>query len=105
MLTDEVNVVDGLIRTVDLVLTVYCDEAFRDLEESIKISVASLVGNYFSYSNLGFGDVFSPQVLNRLIYDITEVRYSTINNIEDTIVPQYNEVIQLNNLTTNIQFV
>lgn len=105
MLTDEVNVVDGLVRTVDLVVTVYCDEAFRDLEESIKISVTSLIGSYFSYSNIGFGEVFSPQVLNRLIYDITEVRYSEINNITDTIIPQHNEVIQLNNLTTNIQFI
>jgi len=87
------------------VVTVYSDEAFRDLEEGIKISVAALIGNYFSYASLSFGEAFSPQHLNRLIYDIDEVRYSTVDNIKETIIPQFNEVIQLNNLTTNIEFV
>lgn len=105
MLTDEVNVVDGLIRTLDLVVTAYCDESFRDLEESIKIEIASTVSEFFSYSTLGFGDEFSPQTLNRKIYDITEVRYSTVDNVTDTIIPQYNEVIQLNNLTINVEFI
>jgi len=105
MLTDEVNVVDGLIRTVDLVVTIYSDEAFRDLEESIKIAVASEISLFFSYVSLGFGDSFAPQTLNRLLYDIAEVRYSTIDNIENIITPQFNEVIQLNNLTINIEFI
>jgi hypothetical protein len=105
MLTDSVNVVDGLIRTVDLVTTIYSDVAFRDLEESIKIDVASRILQYFSYTNLGFGAEFAPQTLNRKLYDITEVRYSTIDNIKDIITPQFNEVVQLNNLTINVEFV
>jgi len=105
MLTDEINVVDGLIRTLDLVITLYCDEAYRDLEEKLKISAASKVTNYFSYTNLGFGDTFLPQDLARSIYDIVEVRYSTVDNITESITASFNEVIQLNNLTVNIEFI
>ncbi len=105
MLTDEVNVVDGLIRTLDLVVTVFCDEAFRDLEEKIKVSVSTIIRNYFSYSNFDFGKVFTPQDLNRLIYDVNEVRYSTIDNVKDPVTANFNEVIQLNNLTLNVTFI
>ena len=105
MLTDEVNVVDGLIRTLDLVITIFCDEAFRDLEEKIKVSVSTLIRNYFSYSNFDFGKVFTPQDLNRLIYDINEVRYSTVDNVKDPVTANFNEVIQLNNLTINVTFI
>ena len=105
MLTDEVNVVDGLIRTLDLVVTVFCDEAFRDFEEKIKVSVSTLIRNHFSYANFDFGKEFTPQDLNRLIYDINEVRYSTIDNFEDPVVVNFNEVIQLNNLTLNVTFI
>mgnify|MGYP003111986013 FL=1 len=105
MLTDEVNVVDGLIRTLDLVTTIFCDESFRDMEEKIKVSVATIIRNHFSYSNFGFGKSFTPQDLNRLIYDITEVRYSTVDNVKDPVVVNFNEVIQLNNLTINVTFI
>ena len=105
MLTDEVNVVDGLIRTLDLVVTVFCDEAFRSLEEKIKNSAATTIRNHFSYTNFGFGEGFVPQELNRLIYDITEIRYSTIDNVKDPIQVNFNEIIQLNNLTVNISFI
>jgi len=105
MLTDEVNVVDGLIRTLDLVVTVFCDEGFRSLEEKIKNSAANVIRNYFSYSNFGFGESFTPQELNRLIYDITEIRYSTVDNIQKPVQVSFNEIIQLNNLTVNISFI
>ena len=105
MLTDEINVVDGLIRTLDLVVTIYCDEAYRDIEEKLKISTAGVITNHFSYTNLGFGDTFLPQDLARSIYDIVEVRYSTVDNIDQSITAGFNEIIQLNNLTINIEFI
>ena len=105
MLTDDVNVVDGLIRTLDLVVTIYCDDAFRDLEEKLKVAAANLITTHFSYDSFAFGTPFSPQDLNRKIFDLSQVRYSTIDNITDVIVPAFNEVVQLNNLTVNIEFI
>jgi len=105
MLTDDINVVDGLIRTLDLIVTIYCDTAFKDLEESLKVGAATLITSFFSYDRMGFGQEFTPQELNRLIFELAEVRYSTIDNIKDTIIPAFNEVIQLNNLTVNVEFI
>jgi len=105
MLTDEVVIVDGLIRTLDLIITLYIDTALRDGEETIKQKAANIVTSFFSYSKFGFGDVFIPQELNRSLFSINEVRYSTIDNIDRNILPNFNEVIQLNNITLNVAYV
>ena len=105
MLTDDVHIVDGLIRTLDLVITIYCDQAFSDLEESLKMEAAGVITSYFSYTAQGFGDSFAPQDLNRKLFELAQVRYSTIDNIKDVITPAFNEVIQLNNLTVNVEFI
>lgn len=102
MLTDEVVIADGLIRTLDLIITVYVDSSLEDLEDSIKREAASIVENYFSYSRFGFGTVFNPQELNRMLFNLSNIRYSSIDNILNTIEVDFNEVIQLNNLTINI---
>jgi len=105
MLTDEVVIVDGLIRTLGLIVTVFVDSALYDSEESIKRQVAQVVTSYFSYSRFGFGEVFVPQDLNRQIFDLNDVRYSTVDNIDSNVIVSFNEVIQLNNLTVNVTFV
>ena len=102
MLTDEVVIVDGLIRTLDLIVTVYVDGSLVDLEDSIKREAASVIENYFSYSRFGFGTPFTPQELNRKIFELSDIRYSSIDNVSDTINVDFNEVIQLNNLTINV---
>lgn len=105
MLTDEVVIVDGLIRTLDLIVTLYIDAALEDSEESIKQSAANIITKYFSYDRFAFGNPFIPQELNRVIFDLNEVRYSTIDNIVDTVQVDTNEVIQLNNLTINVSYI
>mgnify|MGYP003112007899 CR=1 FL=1 len=102
MLTDEVVVVDGLIRTLDLIVTIYIDSALSDLEDSVKRDAANVIENYFSYNRFGFGTPFIPQDLNRKIFDLSDIRYSTIDNVSDTITVDFNEVVQLNNLTINV---
>ena len=105
MLTDDVVIVDGLIRTLDLITTVFVDSALADSEDSIKRQVADVVTNYFSYSRFGFGEAFVPQDLNRKIFDLNDVRYSTIDNVDRSIKVDFNEVIQLNNVTVNVTYV
>ena len=104
MITDEVVVADGLIRTLDLVTTIYIDAAFADTEEQVKGQAAEVIMKYLSYSRFGFGTPLVTQDLARLLYDINSIRYSTIDNIEGTITVDFNEVIQLNNLTINVAY-
>ena len=105
MLTDEIVIVDGLIRTLDLIVTLFVDSALSDKEDTVKQEAANLITDYFSYSRFGFGDAFVPQDLNRSIFDLTNVRYSTIDNVKDAIEVDFNEVVQLNNLTINVSFI
>lgn len=105
MITDEVVVVDGLIRTVDLVTTIFVDERYRGVEGTIKSKVARAVEQYFLADNWDFKDPLILSELNRTIQGIDEVRFSSIDNLDNDITVEFNEIIQLNNLTINVSFV
>jgi|TARA_A100000172_G_scaffold41301_3_gene25220 hypothetical protein len=105
MLTDEVVVADGLIRTLDLSLTLYVDSALKDSEDIIKQKAASVVTSFFTYDKFGFGETFIPQELNRKLFDLNEVRYSTVDNFTKNVTVSFNEVIQLNNATINVAYI
>lgn len=105
MLTDEVVIVDGLIRTLDILITLYVDLSLTDFEETIKAEATQTIQGFFAYNRLGFGKSFIPEELNRNLFNINKVRYSTIDNVKDTITPEFNEVIQLNNITLNVAYI
>ena len=55
--------------------------------------------------NREFGQDFNVSEMNRQIFEVDEVRYSTIDNIEKDITIDFNEIIQLNNLTINVSLI
>tara|TARA_Y100000296_G_scaffold86097_2_gene124629 strand:+ start:2479 stop:4107 length:1629 start_codon:yes stop_codon:yes gene_type:complete len=105
MLTDEFVVVDGLIRTMDLVVTISLDREFKPQEELIKLTVRNKILDHFKVDNRSFGQRFIPQDLNREIFNIPEVRFSSIDNISNIIQLDFNEIIQLNNFSINVEYV
>jgi hypothetical protein len=102
MLTDEVVVVDGLIRTLDLVVTVRVDKEFKREEPQIKALVRDVILNYFFVDNREFGQSFYTQDLIRQIHEIDKVRFATIENVPESITFEQNEISQLNNVTINL---
>lgn len=105
MLTDEIVVVDGLVRTIDPIFTIRCDSIYRQRESEIKLAVRNVIVNFFNVDNIEFGKTFSAQEVNREIFDnVPEVRYSTLDNLPQIIKLQFNEVIQLNNLSLIMVF-
>lgn len=105
MLTDEVVVVDGLIRTLDLILTLRVDKKYSFLEGTIKSKASAKISEHFNVDNTDFGKEFIPQSLVYKIFEIPEVRYATIDNVVDSIKVEFNEIIQLNNYTINVVYV
>ena len=103
MLTTEVVVVDGLIRTMDLAVTIRIDKELAPEEETIKLLAIDVIRNHFRFDNTEFGRPFVPAELNRKIFDIDTIRYSTIDNIQDNILVSFNEIIQLNNLSITVE--
>tara|TARA_R100000426_G_scaffold10341_2_gene11027 strand:+ start:5300 stop:6901 length:1602 start_codon:yes stop_codon:yes gene_type:complete len=106
MLTDEVVVVDGLIRTLDLAITLNVDEKFRRNESIIIQSARASILNYMNFDNTDFGEPFVPQDLIRvLLKDETNIRFAEITNVESPIKVGFNEIIQLNNLAIKVEYV
>jgi hypothetical protein len=53
--------------------------------------------------NREFGQDLIIAELNRKIFEIEEVRFSSIDNLSQDVPIEFNEIIQLNNLTINIE--
>tara|TARA_R100001509_G_scaffold165536_2_gene147618 strand:+ start:6930 stop:8540 length:1611 start_codon:yes stop_codon:yes gene_type:complete len=106
MLTDEVVVVDGLIRTMDLFLVLTIDDNFRTGQNQIIQSARQLTQEYFNVDNTDFGEPFVPEDLVRFILDNEpNIRYARVDNVDSAISVGFNEIIQLNNLNITTSFV
>ena len=102
MLTDDVVVVDGLIRTLDLVVTARVSRELLEDEEVIKQDIATIITDYFNTENREFGQEFVPQDLSRHIFALNSVLFATIDNYDSAVKVDFNEFIQLNNFSINI---
>ena len=102
MLTDEPVIVDGLIRTLDLVVTARIDRNLVAKEELIKGKIRRKITNYFNVNNFDFGKPLVLAELSREIFSIPEVRFATVDNLDEDVLVDFNEIIQLNNFTVNI---
>lgn len=103
MATDEVVIVDGLIRTLDLVVTIKIDEEEKNNQSQIMNKVRDNILTYMSVDNREFGQTLNLAELNRQIFEIDEVRFSTVDNLDKDVSVDFNEIIQLNNLTINVE--
>jgi hypothetical protein len=104
MLTDEVVIVDGLVRALDLQLSIVIDKELKHIEESVKAVVRDKVLEYFSVDNISFGKSLVLSDLTRSLVDVDQVIYIKINNLDSDVTIDFNEVIQLNNLVINVEY-
>jgi len=104
MLTDLVVVNDGLVRTLDLTITLRIDKEYREIEESIKRKVSNQILAFFGVDNMEFDKDFLKVELERKIFQLSEVRFATIDNIPDVVAVDHNEIIQLNNFSLDILY-
>ena len=105
MMTDEVVVVDGLIRTLDIVITARIDRELEPQQSRIQQQISNVILNHFNIDNSDFGQPFVAAELNRDIFTLPDIRYSTVDNLPEKITVDFNEIIQLNNFTINIVLV
>jgi len=101
MLTDEVVVVDGLIRTLDIVVTIRIDRELKSIESQVEQEVKDVILKYFNVDNSEFGAPFVAGELTREIFRLPNVRYATVDNLPEVTTVDFNEIIQLNNFTIN----
>lgn len=102
MATDDVVIVDGLIRTLDLEVNIVIDREQEENQNQIKAKVRDKVLAYMSADNRDFGQDLNIAELNRQVFEVPEVRYSTIPNLDQNITIDFNEIVQLNNLSISV---
>ncbi len=105
MLTDELVIVDGLIRTLDLVVSIRVDKELKPKEEEVKGKTRDKILSFFGVDNFDFGKTFVLSDLAREIFDLDEVRFATVDNLSSDVQVEMNEIIQLNNFTINVIYV
>lgn len=107
MLTDELTIVDGLVRTLDLSVRLVVRSDLRPQEEQIKSKAAISILNFFNVDNMDFGKTLRFGDLTRTIFtDVPEVQYALIENFDqDEITLNFNEIAQLNNFELNFRWV
>lgn len=102
MATDDIAIVDGLIRTLDLGITIRIDREEEENQDQIKTKVRDKILNYMNADNRDFGEDLNIAELNRQIFEVEEVRYSSVDNLDQDVTIDFNEIAQLNNLTINV---
>ena len=106
MMTDDLVVVDGLIRAIDLSMTIFVDKSYRRREIELLQKSSDAVKSYFNVDNRDFGERVYLDDINRAVFNgVKEVKIATIDNISQDIQLNYNEIIQLNNLVINVSYV
>ena len=105
MLTTEVIIVDGLIRTIDINITLRVDRKYQPIEATIKAKANSKILQFFNIDNNDFGKEFNPQELLYRIFEVQEIRFASVDNVPNTIKINFNEIIQLNNYNLIVNYV
>ena len=105
MVTDQVVVNDGLNRSIDLSLTVTLDKAYKEIAEQIKLNIGSIITSFYEVGEAEFGKDFVKVELERAIFNLPQIRFTTIENIPDVIYLDPNELIQLNNFDLQLVFI
>jgi len=105
LVTVQPVLVDGLIRTVDLVITITIEEELRTREEQIKGAISFVILDYFNVDNWDFGKTLFLGDLNRAIFAVNDVRMSKIENFDEDQQVNHHEIIQLNNFEINVDYI
>jgi len=92
MATDDVVIVDGLIRTIDLDVTISIDREEEDGQDQIKTKVRDKILKYMNADNRDFGQDLNIAELNRQIFEVDEVRFSTIDSLDQDVTIDFNEI-------------
>ena len=105
MLTDDIVISDGVVRTLDLVATLFIDKSNKRFIESIQQKAADKLLEFFNVDNLGFGQKISMSDVNNFMLTVPEIRFFKVDNLPEDIFVNFNEIVQLNNFEFSTELV
>ena len=105
MLTDDIVISDGVVRTLDLVATVYIDKSNKRFTDSIQQKAADKLLEYFNVDNLAFGQKITMSDVSNFMLTVPEIRFFKVDNLPEDIYVNFNEIVQLNNFEFTTELV
>jgi endo-beta-N-acetylglucosaminidase D len=105
MLTDDIVISDGVVRTLDLVATLFIDKSNKRFIDAIQQKAADKLLEYFNVDNLAFGQKVSMADVNNFMLTVPEIRFFQVNNLPDEVYVNFNEIVQLNNFELSTELV
>ena len=105
MLTDDIVISDGVVRTLDLVATLFIDKSNKRFIESIQQKAADKLLEFFNVDNLAFGQKISMADVNNFMLTVPEIRFFKVDNLPEDIFVNFNEIVQLNNFEFSTELV
>ena len=105
MLTDDIVVSDGVVRTLDIVSTIFVDRSQERFADSIKAKAASQLVEFFNVDRVSFGQKIVLSDIVNFMLTIPEIRYFNVNNLDQDIYVNFNEIVQLNNFEFTLEYV
>jgi hypothetical protein len=105
MMTDEITIVDAVIRTLDLNCTVMIDASDKYQKSAIKQRAVEGLLSYFDVANREFGETLSLSRLQNHMHEVLGVRYFRVDNFPGDIQANINEIIQLNNFELTMDLI
>ena len=105
MLTDEIVISDGIVRTLDIVATIFIDKSRSSSSDNIKAKAADRLVQYFNVDNVAFGQKISIADITNFMLEVPEIRFFNIDNLPADIFLNFNEIAQINNFEFTIEFV
>jgi DNA-binding Xre family transcriptional regulator len=80
------------------------DKKLEPNESVIMSKVRDKILAFLSIDNRDMGDNLNLADLNRSIFEVEEIRFSNIDNLSEDVDVEFNEIIQLNNLTIRADY-
>jgi len=105
MLTDDIVISDGVVRTLDIVATLFIDKSNKRFIDSIQQKAADKLLEFFNVDNLAFGQKVSMADVNNFMLTVPEIRFFKVDNLPDDIFVNFNEIVQLNNFEFSTELV
>tara|TARA_R110000851_G_scaffold62973_1_gene144228 strand:+ start:236 stop:1837 length:1602 start_codon:yes stop_codon:yes gene_type:complete len=105
MMTDELTMADGVLRTLDLITTVVVSKAYKNMEEEIKLKISEKIIEHFSMEAIEFGTPFLTGSLIKEVIVVPGVNAFKVDNYPENVYVNFNELLQLNNFEINVEYI
>jgi len=111
MITDYLCIKDGSVLLVDTLVDLHVPKFYRKFSTEIQVKAQQLITNFYQLANWEYGKVLKANDLLQQLSSLQQVTSTNItfttndpNQVDDTVVPKYWEIIRPDNINVVLTF-